>query len=779
MSRELPIHAVREALEARMKDGPVVVSSPTGSGKSTEVPRWAARAYGRVLVVEPRRVACRSLAARVAELEGTTLGDGVGYVVRDESVATASTRIVFATPGIVLANRSFVDAFDVLVLDELHERSLDLDLLLALFRGASRPRLIVMSATLDATRVAAYLDGAHVEASGRAYDVAIHYAEAGPTLPSAIDLVPRVVRAVAASADYPGDVLVFLPGKGEIDACHRAVGDAGFDVIPLHGGLTLDVQRRAFAPSSRRKLVLATNVAETSITLPGVGVVIDTGLVRRTRYHEGRGFLSLVPIAEDSATQRAGRAGRTGPGVCLRLWGKGARLDTLTPPEIHRESLVPMMLAAAAWQTRLDTLPLFDPPKPYAVTAARDELVHLGAIDASDALTPLGVALRGLPIDAPLARLLVEARRTDCLEDAIDLVSALAIGKPLFLRDAPMGEGLREGNCDATALIRLVRLRGHADGVAFSTLEEARRVRARLRRAHDLPERSERTDIDREGLIRTAIAADPRCAHVSRVRGRSVAYSNGGTERELARESLVGSGTKVPDAIVVFESRAFGQGQDMRVLVTCASPTTFTTLARAGLGRDVIESVHLERSRIVSTLARTYAKKVIATREDVPTGELARDAIATLFLRGSLWKDASKESAARITLSALAVSLGHAAELDPAMREAPTLDAFVRMRLETLGIEHADDLALLSPSDLLAPDVPFHIKSGLERDYPRTLALGDATYEVTYDLEARRVTLTLVRGRPEPPKLNYLPPFKGFGIVVSTPRGMTVLRARG
>jgi ATP-dependent helicase HrpB len=135
-----------------------------------------------------------------------------------------------------------------------------------------------------------------------------------------------------------------------------------------------------------------------------------------------------------------------------------------------------MMLAAAAWQTRLDTLPLFDPPKPYAVTAARDELVHLGAIDASDALTPLGVALRGLPIDAPLARLLVEARRTDCLEDAIDLVSALAIGKPLFLRDAPMGEGLREGNCDATALIRLVRLRGHADGVAFSTLEEARRV---------------------------------------------------------------------------------------------------------------------------------------------------------------------------------------------------------------------------------------------------------------------------------------------------------------
>src|SRR4029079_2912203 len=173
----------------------------------------------------------------------------------------------------------------------------------------------------------------------------------------------RVQQALQAASGDPGDVLVFLPGKAEITACADALRGP-VTIVPLHGGLSLDEPRRAFESTPRRKVVLATNVAETSLTIPGIGVVIDAGLVRQTRYHDGRGFLALGPIADDSAAQRAGRAGRTAPGVCYRLWSAAARLNPITPPEIHRESLVPLVLMAAAWGERVEDLRLLDAPKP-------------------------------------------------------------------------------------------------------------------------------------------------------------------------------------------------------------------------------------------------------------------------------------------------------------------------------------------------------------------------------------------------------------------------------
>jgi ATP-dependent helicase HrpB len=773
----LPIHAARAAFDAALAAGPVVVSSPTGSGKSTEVPRWAA-ARGRVLVVEPRRVACRSLAARVADLERATLGTTVGYAVRDESVASDATRILFATPGVVLHARDLAGRYETLILDEFHERSLDLDLLLALFAERASPRLVVMSATLDGDRVARHLGGAHVTAGGRAYPVDVRYPDPGPSLPRPDDLAVRVARAIDAAVDDPGDVLVFLPGKAEIDACARAVRGNTFEVIPLHGGLSLDEQRRGFEPTARRKLILATNVAETSLTLPGVGVVIDTGLVRRTRYHAGRGFLALGAIAQDSAAQRTGRAGRTGPGVCYRLWGKAAILDRVTAPEIHRESLVPLVLGAAAWGRRVGELRLFDAPKPAALDAARDELTLLGALDADGALTPRGAELYGLPLDAPLARLLIEARALGTLDDVIDLVSALAVGRPIFLQRAGDEDDLRRGDCDATALIRAVREgRERDDGLSGMALGEARRVRSRLRRAHGLGGAMTDAPVDRDALIRTAIAADPRVVHVARTRGKSVAFSNGGTELELARESAA-QRVKTLDAVVVFESRAFGVGSEARVLVTCASPVSLDEIARAGLGRDRLERVSLEKGAVVAHVERVYAKKVIATREETPTGELAREAIATLFLRGSLFKAALPVTRERLGLAKLAGRLGHGAELHATVRAGPTIEAWVAARLVALGVEGGDDLALLSSDDLVAPDVPGWLRDEIERDHPRTVTVGDATYEADYDLDRRKVTLRLVRGqRRDPPPLQYLPRFAGLGIVVETARGATVLRA--
>jgi ATP-dependent helicase HrpB len=316
----LPIEPLRPAFEETLAAGPVVVSSPTGSGKSTRVPTWCP---APVLVVEPRRVACRSLAQRVAELEGAILGRQVGYWVRDEKRVTEGTRITFATPGIALRIFGQVKRYATVVVDEFHERTLEVDLLLALL--ASRHvepsgRLVVMSATLDGDRVAAHLGGQHLAAEGRQFPVEVEHLAGKTLLPDVAGLEARVAQALAARTDRPGDVLVFLPGKGEIESVARALDRFDVEVLPLHGGLSLGEQSRVFEPSRRKKVVLATNVAETSLTVPGVGGVIDSGLVRRTRYRDGRGFLTLVPVAMDSAEQRAGRAGRTAPVWLPRSW---------------------------------------------------------------------------------------------------------------------------------------------------------------------------------------------------------------------------------------------------------------------------------------------------------------------------------------------------------------------------------------------------------------------------------------------------------------------------
>ncbi len=771
MTAALPIAALKGALLAAIERGPVVVSSPTGSGKSTEIPRWPLTVTrGRVLVIEPRRIACRSLAVRVAELEGTRVGGDVGYVVRDEHVASDDTRIVFATPGVALRSTALVEGADTILLDEFHERSLEVDLLLALLLRRGRRRLIVMSATLDGARVAEHVGGEHLTAEGRTFPVDVRYV--GRDLPSSDDLAARVRAAVEASAGDPGDVLVFLPGKAEIDACASALRGRSLHreaMLTLHGGLSLDEQRRVFAPHGGRQVILATNVAETSLTIPGVGVVIDTGLVRQTRYHDGRGFLSLVPIAEDSAAQRAGRAGRTAPGICYRLWGASARLAAQTLPEIHRESIVPLVMAAAAWGERVEDLPLLDPPKPYAIEAARVDLAAWGALAGDAALSENGRSLFALPIDPPHARLLVEARARACLDAAIDLVSALAVGRPLFVSGTPLDTIGRE--CDMTELVNAVRTaRADDRHVSSFVLAEARRIRARLRRMHDLPDTA--PPFDRDALLHAAIAADPRVVHVARTHGRTLAFSNGGTELELARESAVQNVRSV-EAIVVLDSRAFGTGRDTRVLVTCASAIPLAWIARAGLGRDRLESVHLDRGRVVAKLERIYAKRIIATREEVPTGAVAREAIATLFLRGSLFRDARALTRERLALTALAVQSGRM------NGEVSTPEAWIAARLEALGVESGDDLAMLSASDFVAPDVPFEHRASLERDFPLTVSVGDAVYEASYDLAKHQVTLRMVRGsRREPPPPGYLPKFAGLRVCLEGPRGITVLRER-
>jgi ATP-dependent helicase HrpB len=779
----LPILSLRAAFGAALGRSPIVLTSPTGSGKSTEVPRWC---EGRVLVIEPRRIACRSLAARVAQLEASELGQTVGYIVRDERRTSAATRIVFATPGVALRDKALLEGADTLILDEFHERNLEVDLLLALALRAKRERLVIMSATLEGERIAAHVAGVHLAAEGRAFPVEIRHLHASSVMPDATDLAVRVREAVQASARDPGDVLVFLPGKAEIDACAQELRGA-YAVVTLHGGLSLDEQRRAFEPQPRRKVVLATNVAETALTIPGIGVVIDSGLVRRTHYHDGRGYLALSPIALDSATQRAGRAGRTGPGVCYRLWRTAANLRPITPPEIHRESLAALMLSAAAWGESLEALPWLDTPKPNALEAARADLATWGAIDAQGAIVSTGRSLFALPVDPQYARLLVAARSHDCLDAMIDLVAVLAVGKPAFAAmrtDIGHDADLRAAGCDASAAIAALRSeRPSEHGASEQVMREARQNRARLRRLEQLPESPLiAATIERDALIRACIEADPRMVYVARKRGRDVMFSNGGTEVALARESAAQNLREI-EALIALDLRGFGEGRDARGVVTCAMPIGLHVLARAGLGRDQLAEVRAERGRLVATIQRVYAKRTIAEREETPQGELARDAMVELLLRGSLFRDAVTTTRARLIRWSLAAKLAMRSRAPTAAvvnAAIPSLEEFLRERVQTLGVESGDDLALLSAADFLKQDLPYESRAALDEAYPAKVSVGDASYEAEYDIERGQVLLKLIRGsRRGPPPLEYLPKFPGLRICVEGPGGIAVVRARG
>jgi HrpA-like RNA helicase len=435
----------------------------------------------------------------------------------------------------------------------------------------------------------------------------------------------------------------------------------------------------------------------------------------------------------------------------------------------------------------VESLPLLDPPKPYALEAARADLRAWGALQGDTALSEHGASLFELPIEPQHARLLVQARREECLDEMIDLVSVLSVGRPLFLpgtRDLGIDDDLRLSGCDATAAIRALRAPRPADhDVSDFVVREARATRARLRRVLGLPESDPcaPASIKRDAIVRAAIAADPRLAHVVRVRGRGVFFSNGGTELELARESALVH-VRDPEAILALDTRAFGTGRQARVLLTCAMAIPLSVLARAGLGSDRIAGVKLAGKRVLARIERVYAERVLSEREEVPEGELARSALVELLTRGSLFRDAVATTRDRLTHLAVAAwlaSRGHPAGV-PAREPIPALEAWLTARVASLGVESGDDLALLSASDFLAPELPYEARGTVESEYPVHVSAGDTSYRAQYDLERGQVTLHRVKGSSSAlPSLGYLPKFPGLRICVEGPAGVTVVRARG
>jgi ATP-dependent helicase HrpB len=492
----LPVEPVLPAvIEALATHPGAVLQAPPGAGKTTLVPPallGAAWLGGRAIVMlEPRRVTARAAASRIAEIVGEPVGGLVGYRTRGDSRVSQRTKIEIVTEGVLtrrLQRDPTLDGVGVVVFDEFHERHLQSDVGLALALRTQRLvrddlRLLVMSATLDGESVSRYLGGAPIVTShGRAYDVETRYLQPRGGSGLAAILIPTIHAALARD---PGDLLVFLPGAGEIVRAEAALKSEVADnvvVTPLHGSLDAGSQDRAIRPDpqNRRKIVLATSIAETSLTIEGVRVVVDTGFSRVPRFDPSTGMtrLDTVRVSKASADQRRGRAGRAAPGVCYRLWLEhdSHQLLERSAPEILHADLTPLALdLAAAGVNDPNELTWLDPPPPASFAHARELLRELEAIDASGAITSHGSAMAELPVHPRLAHMLLRSRDEGLTRLACELAAlleerdiAVVRGEPIDVDIALRVEALRGGrslvvNVDARAT---QRVRAQADRLA-------------------------------------------------------------------------------------------------------------------------------------------------------------------------------------------------------------------------------------------------------------------------------------------------------------------------
>lgn len=567
----LPIDPVLpELVRAVARDGSVVLEAPPGAGKTTRAPRALldeGTIAGEIVVLEPRRLAARLAARRVAEELGEKLGDTVGYTVRFEDVSSKKTRIRFVTEGVLtrkLTTDPDLHGVGAVLLDELHERHLQGDVALALLRRLQRTKrpdlkLVAMSATLDAAPVASFLGCGVVRSEGKRYDVAIEHLGA----PDDRKLELQVASAVRSLANdgLDGHVLVFLPGAAEIrramEACEKVARDHDLALLPLHGDLPPAEQDRAVGPSSRRKVILSTNVAESSVTIDGVVAVVDSGLVRVVKHAPWSGVPSIAveKTSRASATQRAGRAGRTRPGRALRLYTKGD-FDTRPEhdtPEIRRVDLAQTLLELRA--ANIHDLAWLDAPREDATLAAEELLARLGAVKDGE-VTDVGRRMLAFPLHPRQARLLVEAEARGVADEGC--VLAALVGE----RDLRAGSKARFGGdgrprtndaaTERSDLVAMLDLWSEAEGSGFAAhalraigldpgavhaVDRARKQLARIARSRGAaPDGPKAVD---DALLACVLAGFPdRVARRKRPGSRDLALAQGGVA-ELAETSAV------------------------------------------------------------------------------------------------------------------------------------------------------------------------------------------------------------------------------------------------
>jgi ATP-dependent helicase HrpB len=807
----LAIDPLRDrVIEALQPERPLVVAAPTGSGKSTRLPVWLHEATGgEVLVVQPRRVACRALALWLAQQHGQDVGETFGYRVRFEDHLGSRTRVAFVTPGVALGLLSDARAsrYAVVLIDEFHERGWEVDLLVALLRERLRrggPRLVLCSATLDIDGLCERLGAEAVIGEGRAFPVDIAYVGDGP--PSSQDLPDRVADAVRdALRGDQGDVLVFLPGKAEIERCDAALRGVSALRVPVHGSLPPQALTRAFAASGQRRVFLATNVAETSLTLPGVTTVIDSGLCRMRVHQSGRSVLGLVPISVASMQQRAGRAGRVVPGRCIRLWASHYVAEPSTAPEIERIELDDVILRAAAGGMvgeAFEAAPWVTPPPAFAVKDARARLHRQGVIDAQGRLTGRGRAQSALPVSGFGARILNDAP-PELAPALADLVALLELRRDLLL-PASGGDGhddarqtLFAGATDEVTVQLRCLWRGDParHGLHAGALTEARRLAASLRRMVGADEdcRSEARGLP-VATISHLLQRIPETAFVLRERSRRSRdertglsrepWGNGAIELALRPYAVPGSFPEQQPpparAGLVLEAEWLGVGRRARGVGRMLLRCTIDDLVDAGLGEWSFANPRLRRegrTREVVADSELRHANVVLQREIRPLeGEPLRAALARLVLEGRLRKGLGALLLDDVHLWQLAVAWvglhGPGSSTDMPKPPSTALD-YLHERLGVVGVEQLADLDLLEDADLRPPLEAVGLAGGLDpralaslaEDLPRRCTVPGHVLVCTVDVRRRLVVLEPLhphtRGDPSP---KFLPRFRGFGV---------------
>jgi len=525
----LPINARREEIRAAIEANPVViVCGETGSGKTTQLPKilFDMKRRGRIGHTQPRRIAARSVAARIAEEMGSELGGLVGYKVRFNDKVSERSVIKLMTDGILLAETQSdreLRQYGSLIIDEAHERSLNIDFLLGYLKKLTGKRrdlkVVITSATIDAARFSKHFDDAPViEVSGRLYPVDVRYR---PVAGDAEDTTREEEEQALADAvaelcrEGPGDVLVFLPGEREIREAAQVLTRAKFrgEILPLYSRLSTAEQDRVFKPGKERRVVLATNVAETSLTVPRIRYVVDTGdaRVKRYSYRNKVEMLQVEPISQAAAQQRAGRCGRVADGVCVRLYSEEdfARRPAFTDPELLRSSLASVILRAKSLGLgEVEAFPFVDPPSPRAIADGYDLLAELGAVNDEKNLTAVGEELARLPLDPRVARMLVAAREEGCLAQVRIIAAALSVQDP---RQRPLERAaaaderharFADEQSDFLSYLKLWKLQEESglrrlcrdNFLSYPRMREWRDVHEQLKQTLDWPESSVRAE---------------------------------------------------------------------------------------------------------------------------------------------------------------------------------------------------------------------------------------------------------------------------------------------
>jgi ATP-dependent helicase HrpB len=502
MKQSLPIDEILPELLNTLENHPnCILHAPPGAGKTTRVPLalldTPAATTGTIIMLEPRRLAAVSAASWMARSLGEEVGQTVGYSIRFENKVSPATRIEVVTEAILtrrIQNDPLLEGVAFVIFDEFHERSLHADLGLALCLDIQRQvrsdlRLLIMSATLDCERLSALIGNAPVISSaGRSFPVEEIYLEKGTHGALPVRMVAAVLRALA---ETEGDILAFLPGAGEIRSvaarlAEAGLGERGITIHQLYGDLPFAEQQAALLPGRMRKIVLATSIAETSLTIEGVRTVIDCGLSRRMTYDPASGMNRLVTIRESkaSAEQRKGRAGRLTVGVCYRLFSRHTQsaMTAHTPPEILDSDLSPLLLELAAWNVTDPTcLDWLDPPPEAALSVARQLLIELSALHISGRITPLGSAMARMPVHPRLSRMLIRSQELGCAEMGADLASLLS--ERDIVRRNPVGSGRIFDMAERLDLLQEWRSTGRCDvAVDIGSLKNVERVSRQLMR---------------------------------------------------------------------------------------------------------------------------------------------------------------------------------------------------------------------------------------------------------------------------------------------------------